>query len=184
MKGLHWKIGAITLLALPLIGETVVRAEEPTNPAAAVLSSHIMLIPADMKWGGCPPVLPPGAKCAMIEGDMKAANVLFAYRLKMPDNYRIPPHFHPADEHLQHTGEQADDGWKLHSHAERRASFCLDEGRNYPPSPRDWSVGAHLRESGGRSQEPKQPVYPLTSAPADAGKRGGVPEARVAARLI
>jgi quercetin dioxygenase-like cupin family protein len=100
MKGLHWKIGAITLLALPLIGETVVRAEEPTNPAAAVLSSHIMLIPADMKWGGCPPVLPPGAKCAMIEGDMKAANVLFAYRLKMPDNYRIPPHFHPADEHL------------------------------------------------------------------------------------
>jgi quercetin dioxygenase-like cupin family protein len=100
MKGLHWKIGAITLLALPLIGETVVRAEEPTNPAAAVLSSHIMLIPADMKWGGCPPVLPPGAKCAMIEGDMKAANVLFAYRLKMPDNYRIPPHFHPADERL------------------------------------------------------------------------------------
>ncbi len=100
MKGLHWKIGAITLLALPLIGETLVRAEEPTNPTAAVLSSHIMLTPGDMKWGGCPPVLPPGAKCAMIEGDMKAANVLFAYRLKMPENYRIPPHFHPADEHL------------------------------------------------------------------------------------
>jgi mannose-6-phosphate isomerase-like protein (cupin superfamily) len=32
--------------------------------------------------------------------DPKAADVLFAYRLKMPDNYRIAPHFHPADEHL------------------------------------------------------------------------------------
>ena len=31
---------------------------------------------------------------------MKAANVLFAYRLKVPDNYMIQPHFHPADEHL------------------------------------------------------------------------------------
>ena len=31
---------------------------------------------------------------------MKAANALFAYRVKVPDNYRIAPHFHPADEHL------------------------------------------------------------------------------------
>jgi len=56
--------------------------------------------PEEMKWGDCPAVLPPGAKCAVIEGDTKAPNVLFAYRLKMPDNYRIAPHFHPADEHL------------------------------------------------------------------------------------
>jgi len=31
---------------------------------------------------------------------MTAANRLFAFRLKMPDNFRVPPHFHPADEHL------------------------------------------------------------------------------------
>ena len=36
----------------------------------------------------------------MIEGSLATPNTLFAYRLKMPDNYRIPAHFHPADEHL------------------------------------------------------------------------------------
>jgi quercetin dioxygenase-like cupin family protein len=77
-----------------------VYAEEPTNPAAAVLKEHIMVTPAEVKWADCPPSIPPGAKCANIEGDRSAPNVLFTYRLKMPDSYRIAPHFHPADEHL------------------------------------------------------------------------------------
>lgn len=56
--------------------------------------------PEDVKWGDCSPALPPGAKCAVTEGDLKAANVLFGYRVKLPDGYKIAPHFHPADEHL------------------------------------------------------------------------------------
>ena len=84
----------VPFVALPVL------AEEPTNPAAAVLKDHIMVTPQDVSWGECAAVVPPGAKCATIEGDPKAPNVLFTYRLKMPDNYRIPPHFHPADEHL------------------------------------------------------------------------------------
>ena len=86
----------LVLISLSSIGQ----AQEPTNPAAAVLKSHIMVAPEDIKWADCPPAIPSGAKCAVMEGDMKAANVLFAYRLKMPDNYMIHPHFHPADEHL------------------------------------------------------------------------------------
>jgi quercetin dioxygenase-like cupin family protein len=76
-------------------------ADEPTNPAAAVLKSHIMLTPGDLKWEDCATgPLPPGAKCAALEGSRTAPNVLFTYRVKMPDNYKIQPHFHPADEHL------------------------------------------------------------------------------------
>jgi quercetin dioxygenase-like cupin family protein len=75
-------------------------AQNPTNPAAAVLKSNVMLTPREMRWGTCPPVLPSTARCVVIEGDAKAPNVLFTFRLKMPDNFRIPPHFHPADEHL------------------------------------------------------------------------------------
>ena len=75
-------------------------AQDPTNPAAAVLKSHIMVTPDEVRWEPCPPTLPPGAQCTTIEGDRSAPNVLFTYRLKMPDNYRIAPHFHPADEHL------------------------------------------------------------------------------------
>jgi quercetin dioxygenase-like cupin family protein len=75
-------------------------AEAPTNPAAAVVKKHIMVTPDDVAWGECSPALPPGARCATIEGDRTVPNVLFTYRVKLPDGYRIAPHFHPADEHL------------------------------------------------------------------------------------
>jgi quercetin dioxygenase-like cupin family protein len=90
---------AIVLLAAALLCATVVHAQE-AHPAAAMLKSHIMLTPEDIRWGACPPAVPRGASCAVIEGSLAAANALFAYRVQMPDNYRIPPHFHPVDEHL------------------------------------------------------------------------------------
>ncbi len=94
-------LGGLVCLALLAVGFVVTGAPKAqTNPAAAVLKSHIMMTLDEMKWGDCPPVLPPGAKCAVIEGDTKVPDVLFAYRLKMPDNYRVAPHFHPGDEHL------------------------------------------------------------------------------------
>ena len=100
MKCLVWKLGAITVLAVGLFGTGAAQAEEPTNPAAAALKSHIMITPDEIEWGECPPAVPPGAKCTVLEGDMKAPNVLFGFRIKLPDSYKIPPHFHPADEHL------------------------------------------------------------------------------------
>jgi quercetin dioxygenase-like cupin family protein len=48
-------------------------------------------------WGPAPAVFPAGAQMAVISGDPgKAAP--FTIELKMPDGYRIPPHFHPTDE--------------------------------------------------------------------------------------
>lgn len=94
------KKASLILFAMCLLCTNIVHAQEPTNPAAAVLKSHVMVTPEDINWGECPPALPAGAKCAVIEGDLKAANRLFAFRVKVPDNFRIPPHFHPADEHV------------------------------------------------------------------------------------
>lgn len=62
-------------------------------------ADHIMVMPHEIKWVDGPPSLPPGAKVAVIEGDPKAAG-LFTMRLKLPANYRIKPHWHPADEHI------------------------------------------------------------------------------------
>jgi quercetin dioxygenase-like cupin family protein len=89
----------IVALLAGLLCTTAAGAEQ-VHPAAAVLKSHIMLTPEEVRWGPCPPAVPPGASCAVIEGSLTAANALFAYRVRMPDNYRIPPHFHPVDEHL------------------------------------------------------------------------------------
>jgi quercetin dioxygenase-like cupin family protein len=79
----------ITLLSLCLLGG----AREGTSP-------HVMLTADEVKWGDAPPALPPGAKFALIEGDLEKPGALFTFRLKFPDGYRVPPHFHPADEHI------------------------------------------------------------------------------------
>ncbi len=62
--------------------------------------THIMVAPEDIRWGECPPFLPKGGKCVVIEGDPQVANALFTLRSKLPDNYKIAPHFHPTDEHI------------------------------------------------------------------------------------
>ena len=87
------------LFAAGLVFASIAYAQQP-HPASAVLKSHITLTPEDIKWGPCTPVLPAGASCVVLEGSLSSPNALFAYRLKMPDDYRIPAHFHPADEHL------------------------------------------------------------------------------------
>ena len=77
-------IVAATILAYA----SAVAAETPV-----VRSAH------EVKWGAPPPVFPPGAKFAVIAGD-PAATGLVTVRFEMPAGYKIPPHFHPTDEHV------------------------------------------------------------------------------------
>ena len=63
-------------------------------------ASHVMLTADEMKWVDAPPALPPGAKFALVQGDLAKPGALFTFRQKFPDGYRVPPHFHPADEHI------------------------------------------------------------------------------------
>lgn len=70
-------------------------AETPTAEARP----HIVALPEAIPWGPAPAALPPGARLAVIEGDPSAA-AAFTMRLWMADGYTIPPHFHPADEHV------------------------------------------------------------------------------------
>jgi hypothetical protein len=59
----------------------------------------ISVNPADLQWGPAPPDLPKGVELAVVRGDpMKPGQ--FALRLKMPDAYKIPPHWHTHDEEL------------------------------------------------------------------------------------
>jgi hypothetical protein len=64
----------------------------------AQAGAHIMVGPADLKWADVPS-LPPGAKIAVIEGPPSEA-VPFTFRLRLPANYKIPAHSHPAIEHV------------------------------------------------------------------------------------
>ena len=43
--------------------------------------------------------LPPGAQVAVLEGDPKKEG-FFTMRIKMPDGYRVPPHWHAKEERV------------------------------------------------------------------------------------
>ena len=64
----------------------------------AQAGAHIMVTPNDLKWADVPS-LPPGAKIAVIEGPMSEA-VPFTVRIKLPADYKVPAHWHPAVERV------------------------------------------------------------------------------------
>ncbi len=65
----------------------------------AQTTESVMLVPEDLPWTDGPPSMAPGAKIAVIEGDLKKAEP-FTFRLKLPPDYKIAPHTHPAIEHV------------------------------------------------------------------------------------
>ena len=73
---------------------------QQATPAAKPAGEHVMVAAADVKWGPGPPSLPPGAQMAVLDGDPAVAGKSFVIRAKLPDGYRIPPHWHPTDENI------------------------------------------------------------------------------------
>lgn len=61
-------------------------------------NGHVMVAPSELAWG---PVasMTPGAEIAVIEGDLGKEKP-FTFRLRLPANYEIAPHIHPAYERV------------------------------------------------------------------------------------
>jgi len=87
-------------LAMLVVGMMLgVAATTDGEQAIQSQAAHVMVTPGEFAWANGPASLPAGAQAAVIEGDPKQPG-LFTMRLKLPANYRIPPHWHPADEHV------------------------------------------------------------------------------------
>ena len=56
--------------------------------------------PDQIKWGPPPPFLAAGAQVAILEGDPMASSGDFTLRIKMPDGFKLAPHFHPKRENV------------------------------------------------------------------------------------
>ena len=76
-----------------------VSAATAQDSARAGQSHAIIALPDKISWAPAPPILPGGAQLAVVEGDPSKA-AAFTMRLRMPDGYRIPAHFHPVTEHV------------------------------------------------------------------------------------
>jgi quercetin dioxygenase-like cupin family protein len=55
---------------------------------------------SSLTWGPAPDVFPAGAKMAVERGDPSKSGE-FVVRLSFPAGYKIPPHWHPTDEHVR-----------------------------------------------------------------------------------
>jgi hypothetical protein len=61
--------------------------------------THSIYNPSEIRWDKGPPSLPSGAELVVLEGD-PAKEGQFTMRLRLPDGYKIPPHWHPKVEHV------------------------------------------------------------------------------------
>src|SRR6476659_6578994 len=87
------------VLAVGLLA--TVASADPDKPIGSPAGklAHMVALPDDLKWGDAPPVLPAGAQAAVLDGDpTKAAP--FTIRLKVPDGYIVPPHWHSVEENV------------------------------------------------------------------------------------
>jgi quercetin dioxygenase-like cupin family protein len=87
---------AALLLPLSLGAQGVQKAGAAKQQGAA---TPIVVMADAVQWGPAPAVLPSGASVAVLEGDPAKPGV-FTMRLRMPDGYRIAPHYHPGMEHV------------------------------------------------------------------------------------
>jgi quercetin dioxygenase-like cupin family protein len=84
-----WLIALATLTAAPGL-----MAQSPGHAGSdpAKRADHLA-------WGPAPAIFPAGAQMVVLQGDPAASDIV-TVRLKMPNNYTIPPHWHPTDEHV------------------------------------------------------------------------------------
>ena len=81
------------VLGLTLVGAGLAVGTQNTRHHGAIHT------PGELEWREGPPSLPPGAEFVVLEGDPSRAEY-FAMRLRLPDGYRIPPHWHPVHERV------------------------------------------------------------------------------------
>lgn len=91
-------LSVLVSLALTCVLVTLAMSQakktDPMRPA-----DHGLFTPADLKWAEAPNALPAGAKLAVLEGNPFQEG-LYTMRLRMPDGYKIPPHWHKRVEHV------------------------------------------------------------------------------------
>lgn len=128
---------ALASLALARSGQTG-RTSRHVATAA-----HVIVAADEVKWGPAPPSLPPGAQLAVLEGDPSKAGVPFTIRGKLPDGYKVPPHWHPTDERV--TVLQGSLGMGLGEKFDPSAGRALGTG-GYAAMPKEvrhyaWAIG-------------------------------------------
>jgi hypothetical protein len=90
----------LSLVTLGLVSCFVITAAVGQDKSGHGDAMHVVVKPDALKWGAGPPSLPPGLQIAVLAGDPSKAGAAYVFRAKMPDGYKVPPHWHPTDENV------------------------------------------------------------------------------------
>jgi hypothetical protein len=74
-------------------------AQQPRGTSGAMKPAAVMVLPSEARWSPAPPSLPAGAEITVLEGDPTQSGP-FTLQLRVPDGYKVAPHWHPTDERL------------------------------------------------------------------------------------
>ncbi|MGH7223014.1 MAG: cupin domain-containing protein [Gemmataceae bacterium] len=96
MRRINFIVALFVLWAVPM---TVFAGSASPADNAAAPAKWILVRPSQEKWQKGPTSLWPGAQMAILEGDPNQLG-FFTMRLKMPDGYKVYPHWHPMTERL------------------------------------------------------------------------------------
>jgi len=87
----------LLLIALLTFGCYIWAARADTHTDTK--DGHVILMPDALQWKPNP-MLPPGAQATILSGDPTKAGSVYAIRLKVPDGFKIPLHWHPSAENV------------------------------------------------------------------------------------
>jgi hypothetical protein len=87
------------LLLLPLISVAQTATPKKAAKAKPAGPAPVVVTPDKIEWGPAPAVFPSGAQMAVLAGDPGKPGP-FTVRLKLPDGYRVMPHWHPTAENV------------------------------------------------------------------------------------
>jgi len=90
----------LVLIAVAVVGTLCLTGQLFTTAANPASHDKNAFTPETIPWGPPPPFIAPGAQLAVIEGNPGASTGDYTVRLKMPDGYRIAPHWHPSRENV------------------------------------------------------------------------------------
>ncbi|MGH8103761.1 MAG: cupin domain-containing protein, partial [bacterium] len=88
-----WKFASAVLMAVAL------SAGVASDVRAAELDSHVAVTAAEVQWKDSTNPLLPNVQLSVLDGDPTKEGP-FVMRIKVPAKYKIPPHWHPADERV------------------------------------------------------------------------------------
>jgi ChrR Cupin-like domain len=72
---------------------------KPTSKSAPAAKKNAFT-PDQIQYGPAPAFVPPGAQLAVLEGNPMGTMGDYTVRLKMPDGYKVAPHWHPKRENV------------------------------------------------------------------------------------